>query len=1330
MAPKGGKSSASSGTRKKQAKKAAQKAGTDPSTAPVPSGQPAQRGQKKSKQDKKAPKVKQYIPPPPPPKGEPDPVDRLGLGVGSSLVSAETVVTLRKVAKRDAITVEKGLEEWEDWARRVRSSTEESGIEELIETVPVWTHHFARLVGHPSRRVRALAASLHAFFLEEPTIRELLVAPVELEREEYVGSWLVSVFDSDRGIRRVASKAWEAVFSTKEDDPGQIPLAQYTQEMLHHVERLISPTDDHDDDNLPGPTLRKPAPSSPSNAQDAVTRKVVALDEPPSLTRSRLRASALEALAYLLRSHPRPLEQTEPSFEDVVGRQSIWRLMDRRFEEDSSVRRAVWAVLEALVGRPEFQGTPCPRLFPPELMEVTTADLLASHLRVISRLALPSALSETDQGVQSGMIPALVPLLRRHPDAWALADSSTSSVESDREDTASDASDDDDTKSIEPAPNGTDPDDTQRSGAEHHPIIQRLFTFLSLGCSGNPVLLYPAVRILLGTIPPAVLQLEDIADALFAHFWAAADGRALTGAGSKGVTAFIGGWSDCVAFSVGRLPELQAARLVGEQIRRIWERYLDSSKFGSSAREGPFATAGTLLAKFLHDGLPGDMAIAAWNVVGTLVLEELRTDGLSADSSRASKLVDFLQLSHTLSTGAQSAKPLGIWRDVVRTAIDGLSADEATISSFRATLLSASLSAPAAKELFDDALRGSLRTFATSHLPAQFLVSDSPNAPAIVLFTAILAFEDDRLRTSCWTAVVNPNTFSDVSSQSIGLLPSLLEFFQRRPELAGLLPDAGLDGLAIRLAEEALLGASADASKATADLLCSPAPFISDIMASSILDTLASRTDNLARATLYAPCPTKEDLIPPLEILSRLVTGPDAATSLLARSGLQVLAAATFEIAFLLPCRPDASAGASFLAASTGLDVYRNLLSSLPEGRFLACATDRLRGHLLSPSCRSHPIDIARAARSLATALAPEDPAEILFGSFLPPESLRDQHLTAARFFPPSASLAILDDLVWTPDRESADAPNPVIVYERVMLATFDVVMNHRQATRSQMWILQHALFISVVCHDRLAAPSSTKQAPFRSLSQREAEALAAVADSTVAYLVSSGARVLTSDWHANAIAALRKPQQPVPDDFVRVLCKLASAAANDSGVHSARSLKRLLDSLFRYGDVSLTDAERWLALAQSMQGSNPGACAAIILASKDLLQGSPRFERYQNELASDLAGVTPTAANAKGLGILRLLCAVAPSPDSPQIFLPQQRVVLLIQTIQRWIDGDDELEDEIHGKLAELLVHLAPLMQSLSGSHWDLMFDVIESNIEVSASVVPAEPPTDQRRR
>lgn len=139
-----GKSSASAGTRKKHAKKAAAKDGEE---QPKQQHTKLQRGQKKlSKAQQRAlPKVKQYIPPPKAPAPPiPDPLDGQGL---ARTLPAELVVVLRRLGKKDDVTRRKGLEELrEGWIADLTRSfgEEEDEVERelketaLVSAIPVW----------------------------------------------------------------------------------------------------------------------------------------------------------------------------------------------------------------------------------------------------------------------------------------------------------------------------------------------------------------------------------------------------------------------------------------------------------------------------------------------------------------------------------------------------------------------------------------------------------------------------------------------------------------------------------------------------------------------------------------------------------------------------------------------------------------------------------------------------------------------------------------------------------------------------------------------------------------------------------------------------------------------------------------------------------------------------------------------------------------------------------------------------------------------------------------------------------------------------------------
>jgi hypothetical protein len=118
-------SSASAGTRKKNAaKKAGKKGGAQPGDESDDHAGPSSvKGQRGSKKDKKAAKIKRgqpkpYTPPPKPPApAVPDPLDALGLGAS---LPAELVVVLRKLGKKDEITRRRALEDFTSWLAKVQ----------------------------------------------------------------------------------------------------------------------------------------------------------------------------------------------------------------------------------------------------------------------------------------------------------------------------------------------------------------------------------------------------------------------------------------------------------------------------------------------------------------------------------------------------------------------------------------------------------------------------------------------------------------------------------------------------------------------------------------------------------------------------------------------------------------------------------------------------------------------------------------------------------------------------------------------------------------------------------------------------------------------------------------------------------------------------------------------------------------------------------------------------------------------------------------------------------------------------------------------------------
>jgi hypothetical protein len=130
MAKGQGKSSATSATRKKHARKAA---GVQ-DELPLPK---EKKPKAKDKKNAKEPKKKVFIPPVKPAPIQPDPLDTLGL-VHS--LPPELLVTLRNLKKKDTVTKTRALEDLQiNWVEPARSGRDDGATTAVVvEMLPVW----------------------------------------------------------------------------------------------------------------------------------------------------------------------------------------------------------------------------------------------------------------------------------------------------------------------------------------------------------------------------------------------------------------------------------------------------------------------------------------------------------------------------------------------------------------------------------------------------------------------------------------------------------------------------------------------------------------------------------------------------------------------------------------------------------------------------------------------------------------------------------------------------------------------------------------------------------------------------------------------------------------------------------------------------------------------------------------------------------------------------------------------------------------------------------------------------------------------------------------
>ena len=119
-----------------------------------------------------------------------------------------------------------------------------------------------------------------------------------------------------------------------------------------------------------------------------------------------------------------------------------------------------------------------------------------------------------------------------------------------------------------------------------------------------------------------------------------------------------------------------------------------------------------------------------------------------------------------------------------------------------------------------------------------------------------------------------------------------------------------------------------------------------------------------------------------------------------------------------------------------------------------------------------------------------------------------------------------------------------------------------------------------------------------------------------------------------------------------------------------------------------------------------------------------PKLDRFRNEIAASLLGIKPHKANTEGLLALRKLAASAPDPDGDVVFLTSPRAINVIKACQGWVlavDSDDddgaEIEEWVESAMLPIFMHLAPILQNVSGGHWAFVFDVLEGVLERASS-------------
>jgi hypothetical protein len=141
MAKGNTKSSATSGTRKKHAKRATGPVQATEDPGPIPNEKKPTKKERGQKKNAKEPRVKAYIPPVKPASVQPDPLETTGL---VHKLPPELLIVLRNLSKKAQVTKVRALEELQAaWVERCKQEGEDGTVlYVLVDMLPVWVRYF------------------------------------------------------------------------------------------------------------------------------------------------------------------------------------------------------------------------------------------------------------------------------------------------------------------------------------------------------------------------------------------------------------------------------------------------------------------------------------------------------------------------------------------------------------------------------------------------------------------------------------------------------------------------------------------------------------------------------------------------------------------------------------------------------------------------------------------------------------------------------------------------------------------------------------------------------------------------------------------------------------------------------------------------------------------------------------------------------------------------------------------------------------------------------------------------------------------------------------
>ncbi|KAJ9108838.1 hypothetical protein QFC21_000158 [Naganishia friedmannii] len=1282
--PKPNKSSATSNTRKKQnAKKGADGKPMRQKTQKPddPNMKGLTKAQRKALKENR-PRV--FVPPPRPPvPARPDPLDAQGL---ARTLPAELVVILRRLGKKDAITRRKGIDELKElWVDAVLTAQNPEGQdmdeedswkeEALMEALPVW---------------------LHTRLLKIPTIKSSLLNTLSLgllpgqhHGRDVLGTWMTAALEEGRrgtvGSGEEVMTAWESFVDwdaeVQEDgaDAVKLNMSENLDLLLDYLRLAIlepqelyrqvhPPPVKASESPAPIITSKKGGKDKGSKGQSAkgyftpmIEQEIEESDiDIDSLNErsTRYQMSGLLGLAYVLQ-HVSEGALEKENFISLLTEPQLWDLFTTPANADDAsqvaappVRQALYAVFFALASRFE---------------SFTRSKLLGSA----GSSFLRNIWTEMDASVWAGRatVEAVVAFLTKYKEIWLYERNPVEDTEvsQSNESAAHSQDEDEDTDEEDEAEEAETPEEGPMPISETlgQTAYRNFLGYLQRGCNGSPSAGYQLVLVVVSTLPEQLLSPDpDGLETLCNSLWAAHEARLLPSSTGFNQSAFfdlISTILDCIVF-------LNIRNFKGRSVA---------------------AASGTLSFPDV------EKAVSAQ-------IRRVWTEGVLVEASKlvrmnrmvgAEKKTEFYRMAVNVASAVARLEKVSpgaakkTLEEVSWATIDALTpSDDAESRAPNAILV------PRLHILLEALEQGYNNDVAIKAITDQISVSVASRALHHILRSITSTIEVDRL------------TQEDYPKMLTHLLqkrgPQLINNEECRQDLQNVLVS--------HIAQ--LLGAvEADL---VAPVFIGYLKLLPGDTAQGVWQQLSHAVGKLSQPAIYkhARVLLSIGLDPELRVESDDTAWGEIAI----QAGENALSGDS--------ARPEAVDLVKSLFAveedlqQTALRIWRESCSRLSSENLL----------LLNTTIRRHLLDLITDVEAILS------PHEILGNLFQQEKSdvcleikmqIDPEELNMAEVLQQKLRLGYGRTSSWVLD--------PLLPYERKSSSQSSVSFdncgrsNYGRAVEAIIYSVHSdiasikaspSLLLHITLASRLAADGLDGMGSYGlysdTIDRYYLKSVCRESEQVISYAISSLAADLPVSWHQSAMTSMTKGNAQ-SDTLSGLLFDLATQ--HDGHEAYMRSVRDTIERILRSADMVI--AERWLAFASGIN-NKPDLALAIVTAANKNLERSPRLDRLRNEMASQLTGIKISSASTEGLRILRLLNATTPSEQSEDIFLPQQRAIFLMQHLNGWLLSEDEaaedITEEIEARIALLYSALAPIVQDVAGSHWNSIYDMISSNLEV----------------